>query len=40
MARLTYLAQSEECPATPHAEFARGGSYFPLQKAIGTEPLG
>jgi hypothetical protein len=39
-AKLTYLAQVVKVPSTPLAEFPRRGRYFPLQKAIGAEPLG
>jgi hypothetical protein len=37
---LAYLAHPAHWSATPHAKFARGGLYFPLQKAIGTEAFG
>src|SRR5260370_35383969 len=37
---LAYLAQLAAYSTTPHAEFARRGRYFPLQKAIHAEPFG
>jgi hypothetical protein len=40
LGELAYLAQTGPESATCHAEFARRGLYFPLQNAIGTQPLG